>query len=73
MVFAGGIDSDSATEMSNMRVNILPILEAAGVDVIVGGHSHNYERSQVWSFVIDLSNTARCLRLDPLKKIVCDL
>ena len=50
--FAGGLDSDTATEMSSMRVNILPIVEAAGADVIVGGHSHNYERSQVWLFLM---------------------
>jgi acid phosphatase type 7 len=32
-----------------MRQNALPILEAAGVDLVLSGHSHSYERS----FLID--------------------
>ena len=28
-----------------MRQNVLPILEAHGVDLVLSGHSHNYERS----------------------------
>ena len=28
-----------------MRENILPILEKAGVDIVLSGHSHMYERS----------------------------
>ena len=32
-----------------MRQNALPILEAAGVDLVLAGHSHSYERS----FLID--------------------
>jgi hypothetical protein len=31
--------------MREMRENALPILEQAGVDLVLGGHSHNYERS----------------------------
>jgi len=35
--------------MRDMRENALPILEAAGVDLTLAGHSHVYERS----FLID--------------------
>ena len=28
-----------------MREDVLPILEAGGVDLVLGGHSHIYERS----------------------------
>jgi hypothetical protein len=31
--------------MIDMRETVLPILEAGGVDVVLSGHSHNYERS----------------------------
>ncbi|HET9325170.1 MAG TPA: metallophosphoesterase [Candidatus Eisenbacteria bacterium] len=36
---------DSAGHMGEMRRNIVPILDSAGVDVVLAGHSHNYERS----------------------------
>ena len=36
---------DSAGAMTNMRTNFLPILEANGVDLVLNGHSHSYERS----------------------------
>jgi hypothetical protein len=45
----GGHDSDSAADsggrMIDMRERVLPILEAGGVDLILAGHSHAYERS----------------------------
>ena len=37
--------SDSDGRMAQMRENILPILEAGGVDLVLTGHSHGYERS----------------------------
>jgi len=37
--------SDSGGRMVEMRENILPILEAGGVDLVLAGHSHSYERS----------------------------
>ena len=45
----GSHDSDSETELKEMRENILPILEDYGVDLVLSGHSHSYERS----FLID--------------------
>lgn len=43
----GSYDSDlpSETRIGQMRRNALPILEAAGVDLVLCGHSHAYERS----------------------------
>jgi hypothetical protein len=45
----GSHDSDTETQLIEMRTNVLPILEAAGVDLVLSGHSHSYERS----FLID--------------------
>ncbi|MEY4385530.1 MAG: hypothetical protein RLY20_813 [Verrucomicrobiota bacterium] len=41
----GSHDSDTETELIEMRQNFNPILEAGGVDLILSGHSHCYERS----------------------------
>jgi hypothetical protein len=45
----GGHDSDNAADsggrLRDMRETVLPILEAGGVDLVLGGHSHVYERS----------------------------
>jgi hypothetical protein len=42
----GSHDSDTEIELIEMRENILPILESHGVDLVLCGHSHNYERSK---------------------------
>ncbi len=41
----GGYDSDTMTEAVAMRANLAPILEQFGVDVVLSGHDHNYERT----------------------------
>ena len=41
----GSHDSDSSGTLSDMRENALPILEQGGVDLVLSGHSHSYERS----------------------------
>ncbi len=41
----GSHDSDIETQLVQMRGNILPMLEQAGVDLVLSGHSHSYERS----------------------------
>lgn len=40
---------DSGGRLTDIRKNILPILEAGGVDLVLCGHSHSYERS----FLVD--------------------
>ncbi len=41
----GSHDSDSESPLRDMRENALPILESHGVDMVLSGHSHSYERS----------------------------
>jgi hypothetical protein len=41
----GSHNSDTETPLIEMRENALPILEAYGVDLVLCGHSHAYERS----------------------------
>ncbi len=41
----GSHDSDNEEELIDMRQNFLPILEDGGVDLVLSGHSHSYERS----------------------------
>jgi hypothetical protein len=41
----GSHNSDTESQLIQMRENALPILEAAGVDLVLSGHSHSYERS----------------------------
>ena len=38
-------DPKKGWRMTAVRENVLPILEQAGVDLVLGGHSHSYERS----------------------------
>jgi predicted phosphodiesterase len=58
---AGGIAShteifDSYGRMRYMRKNIIPILEQAGVDLVLSGHSHMYERSYLMDCAYDESS-----------------
>ncbi|MFZ8965586.1 MAG: DNRLRE domain-containing protein [Steroidobacteraceae bacterium] len=43
----GSHNSDTETAMVEMRTNALPILERHGVDLVLSGHSHSYERSML--------------------------
>ncbi len=43
----GSHDSSEEVTTSLVRENVVPILEAHGVDLVLAGHSHNYERSRV--------------------------
>lgn len=47
----GSHDSDSQRDsrgrLISVRENVLPILESAGVDLVLSGHSHMYERSEL--------------------------
>ncbi len=50
-------DSDSDLAMRAMRENIVPILEDAGVDLVLCGHSHAYERSKLINEHYGLANS----------------
>ena len=50
-------EKDSAGRMRDMRVNFLPVLEAGGVDLVLTGHSHAYERSWLLDGHYDVSGT----------------
>ncbi|HTU63976.1 MAG TPA: DNRLRE domain-containing protein [Polyangiales bacterium] len=43
----GSHNSDSESELIEMRQNALPILESHGADLVLAGHSHAYERSKL--------------------------
>ncbi|MHC4622550.1 MAG: purple acid phosphatase family protein [Planctomycetota bacterium] len=49
--------ADSGGRMFDMRENVLPILEQAGVDLVLTGHSHSYERSFLLKGHYDTSDT----------------
>ncbi|MEE8169604.1 MAG: metallophosphoesterase [Phycisphaerae bacterium] len=50
--------SDSGGRLRDMRENVLPIIEAGGVDLVLGGHSHIYERSFLVDGAYDTPTTA---------------
>ncbi len=41
----GSHNSNTSSELTTIRQNVLPTLEAGGVDLVLNGHSHSYERS----------------------------
>ena len=41
----GSHDSDVEDRLIEMRENFMPMLEANGIDLVLNGHSHSYERS----------------------------
>jgi len=43
----GTHDSDTEIQLVEMRTHIMPILESGGVDLVLSGHSHIYERSML--------------------------
>jgi hypothetical protein len=53
----GSHDSDTERAHIEMRERALPILEAHGVDLVLGGHSHCYERSMLIDGHYGLSTT----------------
>ena len=53
----GSHNSDTETELVNMRQRIVPILERYKVDLVLNGHSHSYERSYLINGHYGLENT----------------
>jgi len=53
----GSHNSDTEAELIDMRRNIIPLLESYGVDLVLSGHSHIYERSSFIKNHTGLENT----------------
>lgn len=61
----GSHNSDTESQLVDMRQNALPILEAWGVDLVMSGHSHSYERSYLIDGHYGISTT-----LDPVGNVL---
>jgi len=48
---------DSGGRLKKVRENLVPIFDEFGVDLVLSGHSHNYERSKLMINHIGKSNT----------------
>ncbi len=55
--YSDGHDSDMADDLIAVREQIAPVLEAGGVDLVLNGHSHSYERSFLLNGHYGLSET----------------
>ncbi len=53
----GSHNSDTELNLVEMRTNFLPILEQYGVDLVLSGHSHSYERSYLLDGHYGVSST----------------
>ena len=60
----GTHDSDEENELVQMRTKIMPILEAGGVDAVLTGHSHIYERSMLMDGAYETPTTSDGVILD---------
>ena len=61
----GSHNSDTESQLIQMRENALPILESYGVDLVLSGHSHSYERSFLLDGHYDVSSTfSPAMKLD---------
>jgi hypothetical protein len=61
----GHHNSDIRVEGTQMRANAGPILEAYGTDLVLFGHSHDYERSYLIDGHYGLSSTfTNCMKLN---------
>ena len=55
----GSHNSDTEIELIRAREDMLPVLESYGVDLVLTGHSHNYERSYLLNGHYGHSSTFR--------------
>jgi hypothetical protein len=60
----GSHDSDREQQLIEMRTHIMPILESSGVDLVLTGHSHIYERSMLIDGAYATPTTAEGVILD---------
>ena len=52
-----GTDSDHSGISTSMRTNFAPLFESYGVDLVLSGHTHNYQRSLLINSHYGLSTT----------------
>ncbi|MCF0073976.1 metallophosphoesterase [Dyadobacter sp. CY261] len=58
--YTGGThNSDTEDQLIAIRQNLVPLLDSNKVDLLMTGHSHNYERSRLMRGHYGLSNTFR--------------
>lgn len=60
-------DYDSGGRLKEMRENFVPIFDEFGVDLVLSGHSHNYERSKLMK-----NHTGKSDTFDAKKHLVQD-
>jgi acid phosphatase type 7 len=60
----GSHDSDKEGDLTEMRKLIVPIIEAGGVDLVLTGHSHIYERSMLMDGAYGTPTTSDNVILD---------
>ncbi len=60
----GSHDSDREKQLIEMRTHIMPILESGGVDLVLTGHSHIYERSMLMDGAYTTPTVAEGVILD---------
>ncbi|MBM3832007.1 MAG: hypothetical protein FJ403_01785 [Verrucomicrobia bacterium] len=60
----GSHDSDKEKDLTEMRQYIMPIIESGGVDLVLTGHSHIYERSMLIDGAYATPTVAENLALD---------
>lgn len=60
----GTHNSDTEKELVEMREHIMPILEDGGVDLVLSGHSHIYERSMLIDGAYQTPTTAEGVIVD---------
>ena len=60
----GSHDSDREKQLIEMRTHIIPILEWGGVDLVLTGHSHIYERSMLMDGAYATPTVAEYVILD---------
>ena len=60
----GSHDSDREKQLIEMRSYIMPILESGGVDLVLTGHSHIYERSMLMDGAYATPTVAEYVILD---------
>jgi len=57
--------ADSGGRMRDMRENVLPILDSTGVDLVLAGHTHAYERSFLLNGHYGMSSTlTQAMKID---------